>query len=74
MATCDTQALLDSAAGFSDVTDEEAATLRLALLAAIAGKTEADIQTLLTAGSDFADMTEEQQQTLKLQMLCEWSK
>lgn len=73
MATCDVQALLDSGAALADLTAEEASTLRIAILASIAGKTGADIQTLIDNGAAFADLTEEEFQTLKLQMLCEWS-
>lgn len=73
MATCDVQALLDSAAGFSDLTEEQAATLRLRLLASIAGKSESDIQTLLANAAAFSDLTQQEFETLKLQMLCEWS-
>lgn len=73
MASCDVQTLADSAACFDCLSPGEQDTVRLSLLASIAGKTAADIQTLLDSGAAFADLTEEEFRTLKLQMLCEWS-
>lgn len=71
MASCDVQALLNSAVCFDCLSDGAKQTVELVLLSQIAGVSNP--QTLLSSAACFDCLSDGLKETVELQLLCDWS-